>query len=506
VLRNKLLIPSLILIISSLLGIVSSFGLPPYGFYFFNFIVFPTLFYIILNHKIKFNFFIGWSFGFGYFFSNLYWLTNSLTFEDIFKPLIPVVLILLPLLLGLFYALSILLFSILNKKKDLSSLVLFIIILSLVDFLRGTLLTNFPWNITVYSLTNLYNSVQLLSIVGTYTLNLFALTIFLIPSVFLLKIKLNKQLIIASLAIVFCFINYVYGTIAINNYQKNKPNNLQFIVKIISPSISLDKFFEGISTELILKELVKISKPDKEINTLFVFPEGLLNIYLKDLSYYKNFFKENFSDKHQIIIGINSMKENNIYNSMVIVDNNTKLIKKYDKNKLVPFGEYLPFEFFLKKIGLKKITQGYQSFSESSEREIFNLNGIKFLPLICYEIIDTGKLNPKNDNFDFILNVSEDGWFGNSIGIHQHFAHAKFRAIEEGKYVIRSTNNGITALIEPTGNYLEKIESTEKGFIELKEYRNTKKTLFSSLGNKIFFYLILIYISFFLFLTKFKRG
>ena len=115
-------------------------------------------------------------------------------------------------------------------------------------------------------------------------------------------------------------------------------------------------------------------------------------------------------------------------------------------------------------------------------------------------------MNPKNDNFDFILNISEDGWFGNSIGIHQHFAHSKFRATEEGKYVIRSTNNGITAIIEPTGNYLKKIESTEKGFIELKEYRNTKKTLFSSLGNKIFFYLILIYISFFLFLTKFKRG
>ena len=243
-----------------------------------------------------------------------------------------------------------------------------------------------------------------------------------------------------------------------------------------------------------------------ETNTLFIFPEGLLNIYLKDLGYYKNFFKENFSDKHKIIIGINSMKENNIYNSMVIVDNNTNLIKKYDKNKLVPFGEYLPFEVFLKKIGLKKITQGYQSFSESSEREIFNLNGIKFLPLICYEIIDTGKLNPNNDNFDFILNISEDGWFGNSIGIHQHFAHSKFRAIEEGKYVIRSTNNGTTAIIEPTGNYLSKIESTEKGFIELKEYRNAKKTLFSSLGNKIFFYLILIYISFFLFLTKFKRG
>ena len=358
----------------------------------------------------------------------------------------------------------------------------------------------------VYSLSSSYKLLQILSDIGTYSLNLIVLTIFIIPSVIFLKISFIKKISVVTFGIVICVISSFYGSIKISNNYKIQLEPLHSKIKVISPKISLNRFFEGETSVSILKELIKTSKPEKEISTIFIFPEGLLNFNLMDLDHYRNIFKENFSDKHVIVIGINSSKNNDIYNSMVLINNEAELIQKYDKNKLVPFGEYLPFEVFLKKMGLKKITQGYQSFKKSSKRDLFILGNIKFLPLICYEIIDTGKLNPNNYNFDFILNISEDGWFGNSIGINQHFAHAKFRAIEEGKYVIRSTNNGITAIIEPTGNYLNKIESTEKGFIELKEYRNTKKTLFSSHGNKIFFYLILIYISFFLFLTKFKRG
>ena len=504
--KNKLLITICVLILSIILGILSSFSLPPYNFYYINFITFPALFLIILNNNFKVNFFIGWSFGFGYFISNLYWLTNSLTFEEIFKPLIPLVFILLPLILGLFYAVSTLLFSFLNSKKDFSSIILFAVILSVVDFLRGNILISFPWNMIVYSLSNNYESIQILSAIGVYSLNLIILTLFLIPSTIFLKTTFKKKFLISSLAITLCLFNYFYGSLKINNYNKNTINKLPSKIKIISPNISLERFFNGDTPESILKEISEISEPEAKINTIFIFPEGLLNFYLRDLNYYRNIFEEYFSEKHKIVIGINSIDKDNIYNSMIMIDNNTNLIKKYDKNKLVPFGEYLPFEVFLKKIGLKKITQGYQSFSKSSKRELFIVDDIKFLPLICYEIIDSGKLNPENFNFDFILNISEDGWFSNSIGLHQHLAHAKFRAIEEGKNVIRSTNNGITAIIEPTGNYLNKIESTDKGFIELKEYRNVKKTLFSYQGNKIFFYLMLIYISFFLFLTKFKRG
>ena len=201
-------------------------------------------------------------------------------------------------------------------------------------------------------------------------------------------------------------------------------------------------------------------------------------------------------------MGINSIKEKKVFNSMVVLDNNLNILSKYNKNKLVPFGEFLPFEKFFFKFGLKKITQGYRSFSSDNERKIININNLNFVPLICYEIIYSGKINKTEENFDLILNISEDGWFGNSVGPYQHFSHSIFRSIEEGKNLVRSANNGISAFINPKGQIINKIKSTERGVIEVKSFDQTKKTPFSSFGNKIFFYFLLFYISLFFFLKK----
>ena len=187
---------------------------------------------------------------------------------------------------------------------------------------------------------------------------------------------------------------------------------------------------------------------------------------------------------------------------MAVIDKDTNVLQIYDKNKLVPFGEFLPLESLLNKFGLKKITPGYGSFSKSFEREIIEINGINFLPLICYEIIYSGKLNYSKADYDLILNISEDGWFGNSIGPYQHFSHLIFRSIEEGKNSIRSTNNGISAFINYKGEIINKIESTDRGVIEIRSLKFIKKTFFSSHGNKIFFYFLLIYTSLIFFLKK----
>ena len=100
----------------------------------------------------------------------------------------------------------------------------------------------------------------------------------------------------------------------------------------------------------------------------------------------------------------------------------------------------------------------------------------------------------RNFNYDFILNISEDGWFGKSIGPRQHFTQSVFRAIENGKYVVRSSNNGMTAIINPLGEIVEKIDYQDTGFIDFEERRDIEKTIFSIYGNKIFIILILLYI------------
>ena len=192
---------------------------------------------------------------------------------------------------------------------------------------------------------------------------------------------------------------------------------------------------------------------------------------------------------------------------MSIIDNKINILYKYYKNRLVPFGEFLPLEKILSKLGLKSLTNNYQSYSASFERKLFNFekyNKIKILPLICYEIIYSGKLSEDYD-YNIIINISEDGWFGNSIGPHQHFAHTIFRSIEYGKYTLRSANNGISAIIDPSGAVLEKININNEGVISVKQIKKVDKTLFSEFGNKMYFFTILLYIFLIFLFMKLKN-
>ena len=442
-------------------------------------------------------------FGFGYFISNLYWITNSLTFDENFKILIPYALILIPLFLGIFYGFVTLACSYFSLNKKFSSILIFSIFFSITEFFRGFVLGGFPWNLIAFSWVDYLSTIQILSFVGTYSFNLLSLTIFLIPTIIFFNYSKKKKISFLAFTIILLLINSFYGSVILKNNEKTNQRNLNFVIKIISPKIEIKRFFEDENPEKIISELVQLSKPNNVEKTIFIFPEGALtSIYLDDLKNYSYIFSENYSDQHKIIMGINSSEDKKVFNSMVVLDSSLNILAKYNKNKLVPFGEFLPYENFFRKFGLKKITQGYGSFSNDIKRKIININNINFVPLICYEIIYSGKINKTNSDFDLILNISEDGWFGNSVGPYQHFSHSIFRSIEEGKNLIRSANNGISAFINPKGQIIKQIKSTERGVIEIKSFEQTKKTLFSSFGNKIFFYFLLIYISLFFFLKK----
>ena len=500
-----------------LLGVITSFSLPPYNFLLINFLTFPILLLILIEVQKKLNstwlnFKIGWLFGIGYFLSNIYWIVYSLTFEDTFKSLIPFALILIPSFLGLFFGVITLVVSRFKLRKDFSSILIFSIVFAIIEFFRGFILGGFPWNLIVYSWTNYLNSLQILSIIGTYSLNLISITIFLFPLFIVFEKKIIFKIFLLIFLIVILVFNNYYGLRKIKNDEKFYSEFKDFKIKIISPKISIEKFFEYNNENIIIEELVELSNPDVSQKTIFVFPEGALaGVDLDNLKNFKEIFSNKFSDRHTIIMGINTDRMINnyskTYNSLVVLDNKLNLINEYNKIKLVPFGEFLPFEKFFKKIGLKKISYGYESFSAGNDRSSISLidKNFNFIPLICYEIIYSGKVNLKLEDTNFIINISEDGWFGNSIGPHQHFSHAIFRAIEEGKNIIRSTNNGISAYIDSNGIVIAKLKSTQKGVIEINKYKNLEKTLFSKIGNKIFFYFILIYIILLFFIYKSKR-
>jgi len=488
------------------LGAVSSYSLPPYNYFIINFITFSLFFIFIFNKRKKiFNnksfFKYGWCFGFGYFLFSLYWVVISLTFDQNFKFLIPIVVILLPASLAIFYGLVTYLFSIFYSKNLISSFFIFSILFGLIEFVRSFILTGFPWNLISFSFSNSIYFIQALSMIGTYSFNLICISLFTVPALLYLR-NSRTEIIVCSFFILIAAGLLIFGNIRVNNFNSLESVKNPYIIKAISPNISIDKFYSKQDELKIINELIELSAPTKIKPTIFLWPEGIIpDSYLRDMNIYKNLFSNNFGKDDLIIMGLNSIEskegKNLLFNSMAIFNNKLDLIKSYNKVNLVPFGEFIPFESILSLIGFKTITNSYQSFSSGEARVPLNIKNSKIdlnlLPLICYEIIYSGKLS-KDHNFDYIINISEDGWFGDSIGPEQHFSHSIFRSIESGKYIIRSANNGISAIINPTGIVEQEIESGSTGYVEMSESKLVKSTLFMLYGNKIFLILILIYI------------
>ena len=486
------------------LGALSSLSLPPFNLFFINFISFSLFFYFLIKKK-KFKdttFFIyGWVFGFGFFLTNLYWITISLTFDQSLKFLIPFSFILIPSFLSVFYGLAIYIFSIFKSKDIISSFFLFSLLFGIVEFIKGNVLSGFPWNLIAFSFSNNVEILSIISIIGTYGFNLICISLFSSPAIFFLR-QNKKHLIVLATFILMPILAYIYGDNYKKNFLESEKKLNDFTIRIIASNVSLEKFYKNVDPALIINDLIKISDPDLDKKTLFLWPEGIVpNISQADLINYKYLFDENFSNNHLIALGINKEYSQNgfkkIYNSFSVYDNEINLLHSYEKINLVPFGEFLPLESLLSKIGLKTITNNYQSYSKGEKREIIFLENDKFslriLPLICYEIIYSGSLY-KNDNFDYLVNISEDGWFGKSIGPKQHFVHSIFRAIESGKYLIRSTNNGMAAIINPIGIIENQVDFGKNGYIDFNEQRKIQSTIFSKYGNKVFGLIILLYI------------
>ena len=510
-LKKRFFIDSIFLIF---LGVVTSLSLPPFNYFLLNFITFTLLFIFLLKkekiQKSKKLFFIyGWLFGFGYFASNLYWISISLTFDSNFKLLIPITLLLIPSFLAIFYGLVFFSFRIFKPKKIINSLLIFSLLFSIFEFLRGTILTGFPWNLIAYSFLTQLEIISIMSIIGTYGFNLFCISLFCSPSLIVLR-ETNKEIIVFILFVVSLFVFYLYGL----NYKKKfySTNSIthEYKLRVIKSNISLNRFYLDTNPVSVINELIKISNPNLQEKTIFIWPEGILpNVTQDELIKYKQLFKNRFNKNHLLVIGINSQNTisgtTNYFNSFSLYDNEINLLNSYSKINLVPFGEFLPFENFLSIIGLKSITNNYQSYTKGKNRNIIEIKkedfSLKILPLICYEIIYSGRIFNQN-NFDLIINISEDGWFGNSIGPKQHFAHSIFRAIESGKYVLRSANNGTSAIINSIGEIEKSLDLKDNGYIDFLERKKIQPTVFSKYGNKIFGLLILLYI-FFIISTSF---
>ena len=501
-------------IIPLILGSLTILSFEPFNLTIINLIIFPFFFYLLvyINKRSKViyrqkpykkNLFIfGLAFGFGFYLSGISWITNSLTFDENFKILIPFALILIPLFLSLFVGLTTLIIGP-YLKLNFPSLLIFTAGLAFSDYLRSNVLTGFPWNLWAYSTIQINEILQITNLIGLYSYNLFVITIFSLPIIFFFKISKIKK-IISFIVIFFIIFNlYIYGNYEVNKNKKSLESVKEKIyVKVISPNFNLEYGLTDQEIEKRFRKLIKYSDPDQGKETLFVWPEGVFSGYsYNEILPFKDLILNNFSNKHYIVFGVNKLDpiSGKFYNSMLVINNKLEIIQSYNKRKLVPFGEFLPFENIVSKLGLKKITEGHGSFLKGENNNSLVIEGIKILPLICYEIIFPDLIQKSDTNTNLIVNISEDGWFGNSIGPDQHFAKAIFRAIENNTFLLRSTNQGVSAIIDNKGNLIKKMNRNEAGNIEFEVPLVKSNKIKNDL---IFFTLLITYLLIFLIYKK----
>ena len=497
-----------------LIGSLTTLSFQPFNFTIINLIIFPLFFYLItfINKKSKafyrkkpykknlFTF--GLLFGFGFYFSGISWITNSLTFDENFKILIPFALILIPLFLSLFIALTILIIGP-YLKFNFPSIILFSGSLAFSDYLRAKLFTGFPWNLWAYSTVKVNEILQILNIIGLYSYNLLLITVFALPTIFFFKISISKKVIYFTLISSIILGLFIFGNYEINkNKKKLGKINEKIFTKIISPNFDLKYGLSERQIEERFKKVIKYSDPDKNKETLFIWPEGVFSGYsYEEILIFKDMISKNFSKKHLIIFGVNKLdpKSGNFYNSMLVVNNNFDIVDSYNKRKLVPFGEFMPFENLLSSFGLKKITEGHGSFIKGNKNNNLLVDKLNILPLICYEVIFTGLIQKSNIDTNLIINISEDGWFGKSIGPDQHFAKSIFRAIENDTFFLRSTNKGVSAIVNNKGKIIKQLDRNEAGNIEFEVPLIKSNKVKNDL---IFFILLITYLSIFLVLKN----
>jgi apolipoprotein N-acyltransferase len=172
------------------------------------------------------------------------------------------------------------------------------------------------------------------------------------------------------------------------------------------------------------------------------------------------------------------------YNSVYVIDHDGSILSVYDKMHLVPFGEYLPFQDFLESLGLMQLTKVRGGYVPGTVRKPMPVpRAPAFLPLVCYEIVFPGEAVPRGERPGWLVNLTNDGWFGNSTGPYQHFQQARVRAIEEGLPLVRAANTGISAVVDPLGRIVASLPLGTEGILDAPLPRPIDPTPYVRFGD-----------------------
>lgn len=429
----------------------------------------------------------------GFFTSSLYWVSLAMSVDlTKFWWLVPLTLFGIPAAFCLFVLVGVFLAKSIAQKFKLSLwqfTFLFAASWVFFEYLRGLI---FPWaHVGYFFLSSLALS-QVAVFCGVYGLTLLFFVATLGLNYFWMKHFVIAKKMFVFLVVVTSFL-FLWGQHRI----KNVPQDTTIFMRAVQPNISQQHKWDPAFAALNLSKLLRISlTPSNHPLQAILWPEAALQGFLNEREDLREQIAKQLPSNATLILGGGRIEREpnlNVFNSLYMLSSSGEILASYDKATLVPFGEYLPFRNQLRQIPLLKhigkITQGSVDFScgDGLKTIVHDKLGA-FSPLICFEVLFSGHVC-STQRPDWILNLTNDAWFGDTSGPRQHLAISRMRAIEEGLPLVRVANTGISAVIDAVGQQKMTTILNREVVFDFFLPQKMDKTLFAIYGLKIVWFL-----------------
>jgi apolipoprotein N-acyltransferase len=437
---------------------------------------------------------VGWCFGFGYFVAGLYWIGYAFLVDaKTFGWLLPVAVSGLPAYLAIFTGLGLAAARLIWVRGPARILAL-AATMTMAEWLRGHLLTGFPWNTFGYALTEPLVLAQSVSLVGIWGLTFIALAVCACPAVLaddrVDTPRPHRVLIIAGLVLAGLV---SYGAVRLLGHPTTYVAGVK--LRIMQPNLQQDVKFNYTAKNQVMARYLALS--DRATGpqssgvrdvTHLIWPESAFPFFLARepdaLAQIAALLKPGTELITGAVRPAASAEGPRAYNSVYVIDPDGSIHGIYDKVHLVPFGEYLPFQNLLERFGLRQLTKQVGGFLSGSRRRAMEVPGAPtMLPLICYEVIFPGNAVPAGERPGWLVNVTNDGWFGISTGPHQHFQQSRMLAIAEGLPLVRAANTGISGVIDPVGRIVQSLPLGVEGVLDSALPKAISPTIFVAVGE-----------------------
>ena len=523
-------------------GAISTFALPPYNFPLVGFIGFPLLVWLVdgavadprksLIGRLLPAFATGWLFGFGYFAAGLWWLGAAMLVDAAaFAIFIPFAVLVLPAICGVYFGLATL---VARQFWSDSAFRIFALAaaLALFELLRGTLFTGFPWNEIGVMAAPSVLLMQTGSLVGAHGLTLIAVIVF--SSLAVIADRRGRRPVLA-IALGLLVFHLGFGAWRLWAHPTAFVPGVD--VRVVQPNIAQNEKWDEDEANGIFQrhiDLTAMRAPPGEIvgagsaapdaavdpdsagsggggaavtpgqapapmpapmpvptRTLVVWPETSFPFLLTHRPDAIATIADTLRPGETLIAGAarvegTSAEDARYYNSVYVIDDEGRIVDARDKTHLVPFGEYLPFQNILEKFGLRQIADAMPGgFSPGSLRERVPLEGApSFLPLICYEIIFPGEIDvgAPDTRPGFLVNDTNDAWYGDTPGPYQHLRLAELTAVSFGLPLVRSANTGVSVVTDAYGRQIGGLALGSTGTIETALPQAAAATIFARFG------------------------